>query len=252
MTDAPPHDDARDPALPGSLATLLREHAGADRPLESAETGVDARVDDAVMSAARERLGAIEPPKTLRFPLIARVAGGVSVAAAAVGLVVYFGPGASPPTAQQAPTGPQATANDLSLRPDADEIAEAVERSGDRRASSGFARAESEMFADAPPALASVGAAPLAFGETNAVTILDAYALALAIDNELEADATLDANRDGRIDRADVDALAARAVKLGERVSALPFAPPPAPHGPWSERFRGSWTLAHFSGSVLP
>ncbi len=230
------HHDG-EPTLPASLVTLLRDHAGADIPLRSGESGVESRVDDAVMSLARERLGAIEPPRTLRFPMFARVVGGLSVAAAAIGLVVWFGPGAGSNTAPvNAPRGTLGQDEELAFAESA--RSDAV----DTDAMMGV-----PMLADAAPepdsqfarsAVAGRTASSKATSAPNIVTIRDAYLVALAIENDAPLDDAWDANSDGAVDDADVEALAIAAVALGDRLGFAPV--------PWYTPTLGAlWPLAH-------
>ncbi len=59
---------------------------------------------------------------------------------------------------------------------------------------------------------------PLVLKDQRRVDILDAFTLARSIERRASLDASWDLNRDGSIDRQDVDLIAARAVSLQERV----------------------------------
>ncbi|GAB4549700.1 MAG: hypothetical protein Tsb0013_11110 [Phycisphaerales bacterium] len=233
-----------DPTLPAALTALLREHAGADRGASDAEQGVETRVDKAVMHAAHERLGEIEPPRTLRFPMFARVAGGFSVAAAAIGLVVFFGPNVGSRSSSTTPA--PNTARSASQGPLAEQHTALAESESDNASAP-----PSGLMSDAPATARSALAArasdnpPVAFGTPNAVTIRDAYLAAIALERGDNTDPAWDTDADGAVDRSDVERLAARAVDLGARVSVAPLAP-------WSPDLIGTWTLAHLTGSVLP
>jgi hypothetical protein len=66
------------------------------------------------------------------------------------------------------------------------------------------------------PIVADRGVAPLK--TPDRVNILDAFTLARNLERRTPVDTSWDVNRDGNIDRQDVDVIAARAVRLEERV----------------------------------
>jgi hypothetical protein len=203
---AHPNDqfDSHDPELPGALATLLREHAGADRPLDEGETGVEARIDEAVMRAAREQLEHIDPPKPLRFPAIVRTITGLGLAAAAIGIVVYFGP--APQSTPPAGSGSADLSSQLAKAESSDfaedELAFAREAEADTMGGV-------ESMRTAQPSVSLADAA-------EKITIRDAYRVALALDSGDTPDLRYDETGDGVVDQNDIDALARIAVRLNE------------------------------------
>lgn len=207
--------------LPAGLATLLREHTGADRPLDAGEAGVERRIDDTVMRAAREHLGQIDPPRPLRFPTIVRTVTGLTLAAAAIGIVVYFGPApkGNTPTGTTRNSVPSDRLAHLSPADEAD-------GHGARHLDNAFTEDELADAAEAEPSehmelrrrASGVSAAPtLALSDSaSKVTIRDAYVLALALEAGDTVDAAFDETGDGVVNGDDVDALARTAVRLNE------------------------------------
>lgn len=219
-----PSDDLGEPTMPAGLAALLRESRSLESPRREDEAGVQPSVDNAVMAAAREQLGEIEPPRSIFLPALMRTVGTFGLAAAALALIVFFGPSQ---TRSPNPPAPNTTQNAPLAQDDA-RLAESqgVARNELARERTMLAFREDDMDAleSAPEALAPLAdAAPALAGRAGAaprVTIVDAFSLALALETGKAPGGAIDANRDGTIDNNDVETLANTAVRL-ERTGLL-------------------------------
>ncbi len=232
MTSPTSSQQPPDDGLPESLAVLLRsefseEAAALDpSPQHEGEAGVEQRVDEAVQAAAARHLGSIAPPKPLLFTHWARTAGGIAAAAAAVGLVVWLGPGSGSvqsPAPSNMLTDNAAESPALDFEPAEAEQATAensftsdmLAASPDTAAAPQRARTEGQSESLNFPRANPGSAGPRGGAQTDRpITIRDAYILALALDRGDEVNTNWDTTGDGVVDLADADALARVAVRL--------------------------------------
>lgn len=250
MTTPPEQPDPKRPAspdesLPGPLEADLR------RAMRPDEVDLPSRVDERVLSASAEHFAAFgsakqqaeEPNRELKpgvlawitgRPLTSAGIGGVLLAASLAIALIVGAPNSTDPSNgrsvamdqalpdEDAPASPAASLSDEMASqavpsmeaPAMPEPSALARRSGAR---DNFAEAESAdaILMDAAPEQLKLAELPGDLDDDGEITIADALLLARAIERgETPSVASLDLVADGRLDRADADAIARLAVRL--------------------------------------